>query len=95
MNHSDSKRPGAPQGERGDSDRAAGGGSRSDAMRSRDDVSSAPESGDKPQADARDPLRAADAGRPPFPQEGSEAARAKDDVSSAPESGDKPDAAGA
>lgn len=59
----------------------------------KDDVSSAPESGDKPDAasqgtNAPTGRSAPASGGRPGP------ARAKDDVSSAPESGDKPDAAG-
>lgn len=66
--------------------------SRALSERAKDDVSSAPESGEKPEAlaggmgGASGPLHRSPGGR-------TAPARAKDDVSSAPESGDKPDAA--
>lgn len=59
----------------------------------KDDVSSAPESGDKPDAAPQGTNEPAGrSGTAPGGRPGP--ARAKDDVSRAPESGDKPDAAG-
>lgn len=103
MTEADRNRPGAGQEQRGEARtmQQAGAGTGREAPgkamatgRAKDDVSSAPESGEKPEAAPDGGGR--DTSGPGVGTAGRDrdGAQAKDDVSSAPESGDKPDATG-